>query len=158
MHLLLASDLPNFNLCCLLVKKYLQNSKFTDLSPKSNFRLKRIFKPCLDTLWSLKYHTIVDSLPFDMIKASASYNVFLLSINRLVLTFSTFINIRSPLTILHCKILASLPWFHMNNAIYVNNTIFVKSTPTFNNRTNDFNITVRNLIAEPDIQKLIKKY
>lgn len=152
MHLLLVSDLPNFNLCCLLVKKYLQNSKFTDLSPKSNFRLKRIFKPCLDTLSSLKCHTIVDSLPLDMIKASASYNVFLLSINILTLTFSTFIDIRSPLTILHCKILVSLPLFHMNNVIYVNNTIFVKSTPTFNNRTNGFDITVRKLIAEPYIQ------
>ena len=99
MHLLLATNLLNFNLCCLLVTQCSQNGKFTDLSPRSNCCSKRIFKPCSDMWLSLRCHIVVDSSPFDATHTSVSCSVSPLSMNILALVFSTFINISAPLTI-----------------------------------------------------------
>ena len=99
MHLLLVSDLLNFNLCCLLVTQYLQNGKFIYLSPRSNFCSERIFKPSSDIWPSLRCNIIANFSPFNATHVSTSYNVFLLIMNRLALIFSLFINISTLLTI-----------------------------------------------------------
>lgn len=99
MYLLLVWDLLNFNLSCLFITQCSQNGTFTDLSPRSNFCLERIFKPCSDMWPSLRCHISTDSSSFDVTHASASYNVSPLSMNRLAPIFSAFINTSVPLTI-----------------------------------------------------------
>ena len=71
----------------------------TDLSTGSNFRSERIFKSCSDMWPSLRCHIIVDSSPFDATQASASCSISPLSMNKLALIFSAFINTSTPLTI-----------------------------------------------------------
>ena len=99
MHLLLTINLLNFNLYYLLIIQYSQNNKLTNLSPGSNFRSVRTFKPCSDMWPSLRCHVIVDSSPFDATHASASCSVSSLSMNRLASISSVFINTSAHLTI-----------------------------------------------------------
>jgi len=56
MYLLLDVDVPNFNLCCLLITQCSQNGRVTFVSPWSNFWSERIFKPFSD-IWLIFYAT-----------------------------------------------------------------------------------------------------
>ncbi|KAL1298281.1 hypothetical protein AAHE18_18G020900 [Arachis hypogaea] len=99
MCLLRAVDLPNVNLCCLLVTQCLQNGKFTDLSPRMRLRSTRIFKPRSDMWPSLQCHIIVISSWLDeATDASASCKVSPTSMYRFAAIFSAFITTRAPLT------------------------------------------------------------
>ena len=125
MHLLMAVDLLNFNLCYLLVTQCAQNGKFTDLSPESNFRSERIFKPYFDMWTRLRCHIIVDLSSFDATHVSASCSVSPLSINKLAPLFSAFINTSGSLAIL------MIPFQHKScthDSLFIPNTIIFSSS------------------------------
>jgi len=92
MHLLLDVDVPNFNLCCLLITQCSQKGTVTFVSPWSNFLLERIFKPFFDMWPSFLCHIIVFSSEGldDAIDASTSLCVSLINIKKFAAIFLAF--------------------------------------------------------------------
>jgi len=98
MCLLRAVDLPNINLCCLLVTQCSQNGKFTNLSPEMGLRSTRIFKPHSDMWPSLQCHVIViSSWLAEATDAFASCRVSPTSMYRFITIFYALITTITPL-------------------------------------------------------------
>jgi hypothetical protein len=92
MHLLLDVDVPNFNLCCLLITQCSQKGTVTFVSPWSNFLLERIFKPFFNMWPSFWCHVIVFSSEGldDSIDAFTSWCVSLINTKKFASIFLAF--------------------------------------------------------------------
>jgi len=94
-------DVPNVNLCCLLITQCSQKGRVTFVSPWSNFWLERIFKPFSDMWPSFWCHIIIFSSKglADTIDASTSWYISLIITNKFAAIFLAFKTINALLMI-----------------------------------------------------------